>query len=81
MAGLIDRLFCRFGKCRKCRHAGDATGQWGECVTCGKRHGFVSSAELRTIGDMEFERTKRERIHNSQSGCGFNHGGRGGNWR
>lgn len=36
---------------------GDGTGCWGQCVDCGKRVGFVSSADLRAYIERE-ERMK-----------------------
>lgn len=39
----------------RCRTMTDGTGCWGECVTCGKRFGFVSREQLRAYCDREIE--------------------------
>lgn len=36
-----------------CRPESDETGCWGECVTCGRRFGFVDRATLRARCDAE----------------------------
>lgn len=43
---------CWLGMCA-CRPANDDTGCWGECVTCGRRAGFVSREVLRRYLDRE----------------------------
>jgi hypothetical protein len=43
------------------RTASDDTGCWGECVTCGKRAGFVDRATLGRYADAEYAKEMRRR--------------------
>ncbi len=45
----IDRLLCRLGRCRRCRVYEDEHGIGGKCTTCGRVHGWMTSAELREV--------------------------------
>jgi hypothetical protein len=53
----LDAGLCWLGRCRYCGPASDDTGCWGECMICHKRHGFVSSADLRSYLDRELPST------------------------
>jgi hypothetical protein len=55
---VFQKLFCKIGRCLACVPKDDDTGCWGECIRCGRRHGFVSRADLRSYLDRE-ERRKR----------------------
>lgn len=39
----------------RCTTEFDETGCWGECITCHRRFGFVTRAEIRAYTDMEVE--------------------------
>ena len=54
LSALLRKPLCCLGMCP--HFTKDATGIWGECVHCGKRVGFVSSAELRAYADREIDR-------------------------
>lgn len=41
-------LMCTLGRCQRCRFAEDERGCWGECIDCGRRHGWVSRETLRS---------------------------------
>ena len=49
--GVIQRFMCWMGWCGDAVLKDDDTGIWGECVRCGRRHGFVDSATLRRAAD------------------------------
>lgn len=53
----LQSLLCRFGHCMQCRTAEDEQGIWGQCINCGKRHGYVDRATLRAYIDRESEGT------------------------
>ena len=44
-------LFCFFGLCRRCVAKDDAHGCWGECIDCGRRHGYVRRTTIRRYID------------------------------
>lgn len=52
---LIDRFLCNFGWCRKCRLHENADGIGGRCESCGRIHGWMTSAELRAVADRRLE--------------------------
>ena len=54
LSALIRKPLCWLGMCPHFTNE-DATGIWGECVHCGKRVGFVSSAELRAYADRAID--------------------------
>jgi hypothetical protein len=55
---LIERLWvwlrCKCAMC-PCVPMDDDTGCWGQCVTCGKRFGFVTREQLRRYADHELK--------------------------
>lgn len=56
----IDRLLCRMGRCRQCRQIDTDEGCGGQCILCGKVHGFVDRATLRAYCDAEAEAAERK---------------------
>lgn len=50
-APALHAALCAFDKCWRCQTYQDDTGIWGQCIDCGKRHGFVSREELRAYID------------------------------
>jgi hypothetical protein len=57
----LDRISCRLGRCRKCRLYETDLGIGGQCVTCGKIHGWMTRAELRAVCDAD--------MHAREGGC------------
>lgn len=50
MIRLIDWFLCRVvGYCRRCRLLETATGIGGQCVSCGRIHGWMTTEELREL--------------------------------
>lgn len=47
----LDNLFCYFGRCRRCRQSEDDVAVWGQCLNCGKQHGYTTRAEIRRYLD------------------------------
>ena len=54
----------------RCRTECDDSGCWGECVTCGKRVGYVTREQLRAYADWEVDREIERRSQRSKHELG-----------
>lgn len=50
---MLYKLLCFLRGCTDCVTKSDASGMWGECVLCGKRHGFVTREAVNRHIDKE----------------------------
>lgn len=53
LAKLWRALFCKLGRCMRCKTAWDDHAVWGECVDCGARHGVTTRETLRRYIEAE----------------------------
>ena len=63
---LIDKILCALGICRACNTKSDNSGCWGECVSCSKKHGFVSRENLRKYCDKKIDEEIRKAIESTE---------------
>ena len=50
MIEFFRSLPCRLGRCLNCKTVSNNDGIGGQCVRCGKVHGWVTREELRAYG-------------------------------
>lgn len=49
MRRLFDWIMCRLGRCRRAVLLSTDEGIGGQCVTCGRIHGWMTREELRRL--------------------------------
>jgi hypothetical protein len=51
---IFNRFMCWLGKCTACRVLDREDGIGGQCIHCGRVHGWVTREELRAYSDRYF---------------------------
>lgn len=48
---MIDKMLCWFKLCRRCKVLSTDEGIGGQCINCGRVHGWVTREQLRAYTD------------------------------
>lgn len=59
----LRRLMCKFGRCTRCKTLSTAEGIGGQCLDCGRIHGWVTREELRAYAERMSKKTTPDFIY------------------
>lgn len=62
---MLRRLVCRFIGCFRCKMLSTDEGIGGQCIDCGRVHGWVARDELRAYAERVARMTRPDFIYDS----------------